>query len=346
MELDVMASPGELHAISDLAVRAERAGFGALWLTEAGRTAYLSCAAAALATEHLGIGTAIAVAFPRSPMVTASVAWELADASRGRFVLGLGTQVRAHVERRYSAPYAPPGPRMREYVQALRAIFAAFRGEAPLRFEGDHYRFSLLPAAWSPGPIEVDDPPVYVSAVRPWMSRMAGELCDGVHIHPFHSPRYLGEVQVPAIAEGAARAKRDLADVTLVIPVMTAVGDTDEEIAATREHARAMIAFYGSTRTYAPVFEIHGYEGLSEALHERQRAGDPAGMTRLVTDEVLEHYVVTAGWDELGPALVARYRDLAPTVRLMTYTAGHQLTRDPDVYERWGEVAAAVRAAT
>ncbi|RMH86200.1 MAG: TIGR03617 family F420-dependent LLM class oxidoreductase [Actinomyces sp.] len=345
MELDVMSGALELHAMADLAARAERAGFGALWLTESGRTAYLGCAAAALATERIGIGTAIAVAFPRSPMVTAAVAWELADATGGRFTLGLGTQVKAHIERRYSTEYAPPGPRLREYVQALRAIFAAFRGDERLDFDGDFYHFSLLPPTWSPGPIAVPDPPVFVSAVLPWMSRMAGELCDGVHIHPFHSPTYLREVQIPAIAEGARRAGRDLSAVTLEIPVMTAVGDTEAEIAETREHARTMIAFYGSTRTYAPTFEIHGYEGLAEALHERQRAGDLAGMTALVTDEVLDHYIVTATWDGLGPALVERYRDLAPSVRVMTYTASHQAARDPEIYERWGEVAAAMRSA-
>lgn len=345
MELDVMSAPGPLRDLGDVARRCEAAGFGALWLTEAGRTAYLSCGAAAVATERIGIGTAIAVAFPRSPMVTAQVAWELADATGGRFVLGLGTQVKAHIERRYSAAYAPPGPRMKEYVQAVKAIFAAFRGEAKLDFAGDFYSFSLLTGQWSPGPIAASDPPVYVSAVLPWMSTMAGEICDGVHIHPFHSPRWLSEVQIPAVAAGAERAGRSLDDVTLEIPVMTAVGDSEAEIAATREHARQMIAFYGSTRTYAPVFDLHGFEGLSDALHTRQREGDLAGMVSLVTDEVLDHYSVSATWDDLGPALVARYGDLAPKVRVMSYTAMGQMQRDPSVVERWADVAAAMRAA-
>ncbi|MFA9563743.1 MAG: TIGR03617 family F420-dependent LLM class oxidoreductase [Acidimicrobiales bacterium] len=345
MELDVMSMAMPLRSMQDLARRAETAGFGTLWLTESGRTAYLSCTAAALATEDLGIGTAIAVAFPRSPMITAKVAWELAETTGGRFVLGLGSQVRAHIERRYSAAYAPPGPRLREYVQSLRRIFAAFRGDEKLDFKGEHYQFSLLPREWSPGPIGVPDPPIYISAVRPWMTRMAGELCDGVHVHPFHSPQYVTDVMRPELEAGAAKGGRTLGDLTLVCPIMTAVGDTDEEQAANREHARFMIAFYGSTRTYSPIFEIHGFDGLSEQLHARQREGDFAGMAALVSDDILDHYIVSGTWSELGPKLVDRYRDVAPNVRVMTYTASHQYQSDPDIYERWSEVATAMRTA-
>jgi probable F420-dependent oxidoreductase len=345
LELDVMSSPLPLRDMAEVAARVEAAGFGALWLTEAGRSAYLSCGAAATATERIGIGTAIAVAFPRSPMVTAQVAWELADATGGRFTLGLGTQVKAHIERRYSVAYAPPGPRMKEYVQAVKAIFRAFRGEEKLAFDGDFYSFSLLTGQWSPGPIDAGDPPVYVSAVLPWMSAMAGEVCDGVHIHPFHSPQYLTDVQIPAVAEGAERAGRSLDDVTLEIPIMTAVGDTEAEIAASRDHARMMIAFYGSTRTYSPVFEIHGFDGLSERLHEAQRAGDMAAMASLVTDDVLDHYIVSATWGDLAGVLVDRYAAIAPKVRVMSYTAMNQMKADPGVVDRWSDVAAAMRAA-
>ena len=345
IDLDMMAYPRPLRDVQELARRAEAARLGTLWLTESGRTAYLSCAAAALATERLGIGTAVAVAFPRSPMVTAKVAWELAESSGGRFTLGLGTQIKAHIERRYSAEYVPPGPRMRDYVRALRAIFAAFRG-APLAYEGDYYRFSLLTPQWSPGPIPVPDPPIFVAAVLPWMSKMAGELCDGVHVHPFHSAGYLRDVQIPSVTAGAEKAGRSLADVTFEIPVMTAVGANAEEMARTREHARTMIGFYGSTRTYAPVFEHHGFDGLSDRLHECQRTGDMAGMTALVTDDILDHYIVSAHWDDLADALVERYGDLAPTVRLMTYTAITQYARDPEVLDRWGAVADRLRSLT
>lgn len=340
-----MSSALALAEMAEVAEAVERAGFGGLWLTEAGRTAYLSCGAAALATDRIELGTAVAVAFPRSPMVTAQVAWELADASNGRFTLGLGTQVKAHIERRYSAEYAHPGPRMREYVQAVQAIFRAFRGDERLSFDGDFYSFSLLTEQWSPGPIDADDPPIFVSAVLPWMSRMAGEVCDGVHVHPFHSPKYLTDIQIPAVAEGAAKGGRTLDDITFECPVMTAVGDTEEEIAATREHARMMIAFYGSTRTYSPVFELHGFDGLSGMLHAKQREGDVAGMAALITDDVLQHYTVEASWDGLGPALVERYGSLAPNVRVMSYTAMSQMKSDPAVLERWADVTASMRGA-
>jgi probable F420-dependent oxidoreductase len=344
MELDIMSGSMELRAMQRHAKRIEAAGFGTMWLTEAGRTAYLSAAAAGLATTSLGIGTAVAVAFPRSPMITASTAWELADATGGRFTLGLGTQIKAHVERRYSAEYAPPGPRMKEYVQSIQAIFRAFRGEEKLAFKGDFYNFSLLPAQWSPGPIDAPDPAIFVSAVLPWMSRMAGEVCDGIHIHPFNSAEYIIQGQRPHVDEGVARAGRNLDDVTFEIPVMTPVGDTDEELAITREHARQMIAFYGSTRTYSPVFETHGFDGLSDQLHAKQREGDMAGMVELITDDILDHYTVSGSWSTLGANLVERYRDVAPTVRLMTYTASSQLKKHPDILDRWAQVARDVAA--
>ncbi len=345
MKLDVMIAADELRAVETRARALEAAGFGTLWFTETGRTPYLSCAAAGLATTTMGIGTAIAVAFPRSPMVTASTAYQLAEATDGRFVLGLGTQVKAHIERRYSSEYAPPGPRLKEHVQAIQAIFRAFRGEEKLDFHGDFYDFSLLPAQWSPGPIAPPDPQIYVSAVLPWMSRMAGEVCDGVHIHPFNSATYLSEVQRPHVEEGASKAGRSLDDITFVIPVMTAVGDTEEELASTREHARSMVAFYGSTRTYAPMFEMHGFDGLSERLHTLQREGDVAGMIALVTDDVLDHYTVSGSWSELGSRLVERYRDVAPDTRLMTYTAAHQIRNgDLSVLDRWAEVVQVVEA--
>jgi probable F420-dependent oxidoreductase len=235
MELDIIAHPGALKASQLHAQQVEEAGFGGVWWTDAGRSAYLACTASALATERLQIGTGIAVAFPRSPMVTAGIAWELAAATGGRFVLGLGSQVRAHVERRYSAEFSPPGPRMKEYVESVKAIFRAFRGEEKLSYEGKYYNFSLLPSTWSPGPIDVADPPVYVSAVLPYMSRLVGEVADGIHVHPFHSPEYVKDVQRKHIQEGLARSGRAIDAITFSCPVMTSVGDTEEELAKTRD---------------------------------------------------------------------------------------------------------------
>ncbi|NQZ96863.1 MAG: TIGR03617 family F420-dependent LLM class oxidoreductase [Myxococcales bacterium] len=345
MELDIIGYARPLRETQTLAREIEDAGFGALWLTEGGRTAYLSCSAAVLATSRLQIGTGIAVAFPRSPMITAQIAWELAESSGGRFTLGLGSQVKAHVERRFSSEFAPPGPRMKEYVQALKAIFGAFRGQEKLSFEGRFYNFSLLPPAWSPGPIDPPDPKVFVSAVLPWMTRMVGEVADGVHVHPFHSPEYLRDVQRPAVEEGVARAGRKLDEITFQCPIMTAVGDTDEELEATRAHARTMIGFYGSTRTYSAVFEHHGFDGLSEELHALQARGDIAGMRASITDEVLDCYTVTGSWNDLGTKLVERYRDVAPTLRVTSYTAPETWNRDPSTREKWGHVAQVMRAA-
>ena len=199
-----MGTGADLRAVQTFAAAAQRAGLSGLVVTEGSRTAYLTVAAAALAADQLHLSTGVAVAFPRSPMVTAQSAWELAEATGGRFRLGLGTQVRIHAERRYGVPFDPPGPRLREYVQAVKAIFRAFRGEEKLDFSGTYWSFSFMPAAWSPGPISVPDPPVDVAAVNPWMWRMAGQVADGVHVHPLHSTSYLDEVARPALREGAA----------------------------------------------------------------------------------------------------------------------------------------------
>jgi probable F420-dependent oxidoreductase len=343
MKLDAMSGGLSLRRMQDLAREVEDAGFAGLWVTEGGRSGINACVAAALATERLDLGTGIAVAFPRSPMIAAIDAWELAEATGGRFALGLGTQVKAHVERRYSSEFAPPGPRLREYVLALKAIFRAFRGEEPLSYEGEFYSFSLLPGTWSPGPIEVPDPPVYVAAVNPWMCRMVGEVADGIHVHPLHSVRYVQEVVRPNLEAGAAAAGRDAADLTIVCPLLTIVGDTEEERAAWRERARFQLGFYGSTRTYAPIFELHGWDGTSARLHELQKAGDYAGFSKVITDEMLDVFTVTASWDGLADAIVDRCAGVAD--RVVCYFATTSWRDDPSVMGRWREVAAAVAAA-
>lgn len=344
MELDIIAHPGKIQQSHEHAREVEEAGFGAVWWTDSGRSAYLACTASALSTKTLLIGTGIAVAFPRSPMVTAGIAWELAASTGGRFVLGLGSQVKAHIERRYSSEFSPPGPRLKEYVESIQAIFRAFSKEEKLSYEGEYYRFSLLPDMWSPGPIDVPPPPIYISAVRPYMSRLVGEVCDGIHVHPFHSPEYVVEVQREAIEAGCARSGRALDDITFSIPVMTAVGDSDEERDKTRGHARMMIAFYGSTPGYEGILEHHGYHGMGQELNALQRKGDIPAMQALVTDEVLSHYVVEASWNDLGPKLVDRYRSIAPNVRITSYTAADHW-KDPAMREKWSQVTAAMRAA-
>ncbi|MBV9411867.1 MAG: TIGR03617 family F420-dependent LLM class oxidoreductase [Acidimicrobiia bacterium] len=336
MRFELMTTGAPLRRIQDLARDTAAAGFSGLVVTESGRTAYLACAAAALAAD-IDISTGIAVAFPRSPMVTAQSAWELAEVSGGRFRLGLGTQVRAHIERRYSESFDPPGPRLREYVEAVRAIFKAFRGEAPLDFTGKYWSFSLLPAQWSPGPIEVPDPPIDVAAVSPWMLRMAGEIADGVHVHPLNTPKYLAETVVPNVS--AARR-----EVALAVPVFTAVGDTEEEQQRWWEMARIQVSFYGSTPNYAFIFDQLGFEGTTAKIRERQKAGDIAGMAAVLSDDLLEHFVVRGTWNELPDLIVNRLDGVASSV--IAYFAGMAWQQDPEWSDRWGQVARTVRERT
>jgi probable F420-dependent oxidoreductase len=340
VQLDAMTGGLSLRRMQDLARAVEDAGFAGLWVTESGRSALTGCAAATFATETLELGTGIAVAFPRSPMVTAQDAWELAEASGGRFILGLGTQVKAHVERRYSSAFAPPGPRLREYVLAMKAIFRAFRGDEPLHFDGDHYSFSLLPDMWSPGPIDVPDPPIYLAGFNPWMCRMIGEVADGIHVHPLHSLRYLEEVVRPNIADGARRAGRDPSEIKIVCPLLTIVGDDEGQRAAWRERSRFQLAFYGSTRTYARIFELHGWPGTSERLHELQARGDIPGMAATITDEMLGELTVTSDWAGLGDVILDRYGGLAD--RVVCYFATATWARDPADLARWAPIAANV----
>ena len=312
-----MTAGAPLRRMQEFAVDVERAGFSGIVVTEVGRTAYLSCAAVALATE-LDIATGVALAFPRSPMVTAQIAWELADASRGRFRLGLGTQVRAHIERRFASRFDPPGPRLREYIEALRAIFRAFRGEERLDFRGDHWTMSLLPAQFSPGPLDVPDPAIDIAAVNPWMLEMAGELGVGLHVHPLNTPTYLATTVRPSVEAGARRAGRDPGGVELIVPSFTVVGDSEDERRSWRERARRQVAFYGSTPNYAFIFDQLGFPDTTARIRERQKAGDEDGMAAVVTDEILEHFVVTAEWDDLSTAVVDRYgRDAARVVLLL-----------------------------
>jgi probable F420-dependent oxidoreductase len=341
MKLDAFGPGMELHSAQERARALARAGFDGLQLAEMGRSAYLTAAATALAAPDLELGTAVATAFPRSPMVTAQIAWELAEASNGKFILGLGTQVKAHIERRFSVAYDHPGARLREYVLALRSIFRAFAGQERLSFEGRFYNFSLL-GMWTPGPIAHPEIPIYLAAVRPWMLRAAGEVADGIHVHPFHSMKYIEEVLRPNVAAGAKVAGRSVEDVKLACPVFTIVGDTDEEREEWRQRAKFQIAFYGSTRTYAHVFELHGWDGVSARLHELQRKGDVPAMANMITDDMLDVYAVEATWEQLPQVLVKKYGGVA--ARLIFYFANEAWEKGPDDLQRWHDVLTRTRA--
>ncbi|MEX2293079.1 MAG: TIGR03617 family F420-dependent LLM class oxidoreductase, partial [Acidimicrobiales bacterium] len=335
MRIDLMAGAASWADTAQLARDIETAGFSGMLFTETSQTPWMAMAAAAMAAPTLELSTGIAVAYPRSPMVAAGLAWELAENTRGRFRLGLGSQVRAHIERRYSAAFDAPGPRLRDYVQAVQACFRAFRGEGPLAHEGPYYQLSLLPGAWAPrrhqhGNIKVD-----ISAVGPWMCRMAGEVADGIHVHPLHSQAYLRNRLLPAVTAGAESAGRVLGDIDLIVPVFAIPGDTPEERAPLVERARFQIAFYGSTRNYAFQFDDLGFEGTSARLNECLKAGDLAGMAATITDEMLEHFSVVATWDDMAGALHDRYHGVA--TRLVMYLAEASIASDPGALERWGE---------
>ncbi|HEY4334021.1 MAG TPA: TIGR03617 family F420-dependent LLM class oxidoreductase, partial [Ilumatobacteraceae bacterium] len=340
MRVDVMTFPRALHEMGEVARDIEAAGFGGVVFTEGGRTAYLSAAVTATAAPALTIATGVAVAFPRSPMVTAQIGWELQEATSGKFRLGLGTQVRAHIVRRFSAEFDHPGPRLRDYVLAVKSSFAAFAGGA-LDHRGPYYELTFITPQWSPGAIAVPAPPIDIAAVNPWMLRMAGEVADGVHVHPIGEPGYIRRTVLPAIAEGAVATGRNPAAIELTVPVMCIVGDTDDERAHDREHMRAMIAFYGTTPNYAFIFDQAGFEGTTARLREKQKAGDVAAMTAQITDDHLAVFAVESTWDGLAGALRDRCTGL--TDHIVLYNAIQQRERSPERFRRYGEVARALR---
>jgi probable F420-dependent oxidoreductase len=332
MHVDAMTTPAPLHRVGDLARRAQSAGFSGLLFTETGRTAYLNAAVASQAAPELELSTGVAVAFPRSPFVTAATAWELQEASGGKFRLGLGTQVRTHVVRRYGVDFERPGPRLRDYLLAVKACFSAFRS-GKLDHHGEFYDLDFITPQWSAGPIDAPDPKVDIAAVNPWMLRMAGEVADGVHIHPLGEPGYINRHAEPNIAKGAANAGRSRKDIALIVPAMTIVGDSDEERAKERELVRASMSFYGSTPNYAFIWDEAGFEGTTARIREKQKAGDFAGMAAQITDEHIATFATESTWDGLADALRTKYAAIA--TRIVLYNA----LSDQERIERYGEVA-------
>jgi len=337
VHVDAMTIPQPLGRIGAIAAQVRDAGFSGLLFTETGRTAYLNAAVASQAAPGLELSTGVAVAFPRSPFVTAATAWELQEATGGRFRLGLGTQVRTHVVRRYGVPFDRPGPRLRDYVLAVKACFSAFRS-GRLDHHGEFYDLDFITPQWSAGPIEAPDPKVDIAAVNPWMLRMAGEVADGVHIHPLGEPGYLRRHVLPQVAEGAARAGRSPAELDVIVPVLTITGDTDAERDAERELVRASMSFYGSTPNYAFIFDEAGFEGTTARIREKQKAGDFAGMAAQITDEHLAAFATESTWDGLADALTAKYGGIAS--RIVVYNA---LT-GPERLQRYGDVARRLRS--
>jgi probable F420-dependent oxidoreductase len=310
VKLDVGMLTHDLKTLPEYARKVEAMGYDCLWSAETQHDPYLPLGVAATVTSRIKLGTNIATVFSRSPMITAHIAWDLQKASGGRFTLGLGTQVKAHNERRFSVKFESPGPKMAEAIGAIRAIWTTWQTGAKLDFKGRFYTFDVMTPFFNPGPIDHPTIPIFVAAVNPFMCGVAGELCDGLHVHPFNSPKYLREVVHPAVEEGLRKSGRSRKDFTYATSSFVVVGDTEKERAEQAQMVKQQIAFYGSTRTYQPVLAAHGWEDVAPKLHKKSVEGDWAGMADLITDEMLDTYAVTATYDKLHDALVSRYGGL------------------------------------
>ncbi len=318
MKLDVgLGTEGNyLKTVDETARAAEELGFAGLWSSETKHDSFLPLALAARETREIELGTSIAIAFSRSPMETAQTAWDLQSLSGGRFILGLGTQVKAHITRRFSMPWDRPAARLREYILALRAIWESFQTEGSLNFEGEFYRHTLITPFFNPGPIDHPEIPVYIAGVNTRLAMLAGEVCDGFHVHPFHSPEYIKKTVNPAIAEGAREANRNPDDVELATSVFVITGESEEATSEQRESVRSQLSFYASTPTYRTVLEAHGWEEVGEKLGTLAREKKWREMPELITDEMLNAFAVEAAPDEVGPALKERYKGLIDRVAL------------------------------
>jgi probable F420-dependent oxidoreductase len=310
MKIDTMLGARTLEGFADQARVYEEMGFDGLWTVEAQHDPFLPLSAVAPATRRVSLGTAIAVAFPRSPMILAHIAWDLQAYTRGRFILGLGTQVKGHNERRFSVKWEAPGKRLREVILALRAIWDCWQNGTKLDFQGEFYQHTLMTPFFSPGPIEHPKVPIYIAGVNPYVTRLPGELCDGFHVHPFHSAEFLRERLIPDIEAGAAKAGRTRRALELSTQAFLAIGDSREEIAEQREKIRQQISFYASTRAYQPVLDAHGWGELSSRLGRLAAQGEWSKMPREVSDAMLDAYSVSGAPDEIGAKIKERYTGL------------------------------------
>ncbi len=333
MKIDANVAPTSLADVPVLAQAAQRVGFDAVWTSETQHDPFLPLVPITEHSTTLHFGTAIAVAFARSPGALAYTAWDLAAASGGRFILGLGTQVRPHIERRFGMPW-PDSPvgKLREMIAALRAYWDAWQRGERLNYRGDYFKLTLMTPFFNPGPIAEPDIPIFIAGVNRGLCRLAGEAADGLHGHPLHSARYLREVIRPAMRTGAERAGREPGEVELSV---TAFVVTDED---QRQEARSQIAFYASTPSYKPVLALHGWEKAAERLSglARRKAWDQ--MAEEISDEMLRTFAVVSEPDELPAALHARYAGLVDRINLdLPFEGG-------DAEPFWAQLVSQLRA--
>jgi probable F420-dependent oxidoreductase len=288
----------------------EIAGYDGAWSAETGHDPLLIVAGAATATTTLELGTGIVVAFARSPMITATMANDVQLLSRGRLLLGLGSQIKPHIEKRYSMPWSHPAPRMREYILAMRNIWSCWNEGTALNFRGEFYRHTLMSPFFNPGPNPHGAPKVYLAAVGELMTEVAGEVADGLLVHPFSTERYIREVTLPALERGLAKSGRESKDFPISFSGLVATGDTDEQFADATKRVRGQIAFYGSTPAYRGVLELHGWGDLQSELNTLSKTGEWEKMGELIDDDVLHAFSVVAAPNEVGAEVRRRLNDV------------------------------------
>jgi probable F420-dependent oxidoreductase len=318
MLIDAMSFAADLTTAAELAAQCEAEGYDAIWTGETTHDPFLACLLGAQATRHVTVGTAVAIAFARSPMTVANSAYDLAQLSGGRFVLGLGTQVKPHVTKRFSMPWSDPAARMREFVLALRAIWATWHDGAALEFRGEYYTHTLMTPFFAPPRHEYGPPPVFVAGVGSLLTRVAGEVCDGFHFHPFTTADYLRDVTVPALLDGRRRGGADSLDgFTIAGPAFACVGRDEDELATAIAGTKQQIAFYASTEAYRGVLDHHGWGDLQPELARLAKQGRWSEMKDAIDDEVLRAFAPVGDVATVAAELHQRW---ATATRISLYT--------------------------
>ncbi len=336
MKVDQMSYVPSVIEAGRLASEADDFGYDGFWTTETQADPFLACGVAAQTAHRIDIGTGIAVAFGRNPLTIALQANDLQLLSGGRFLLGLGSQVKAHIERRYSMQWSNPAPRMREFILAIRAIWKAWESGEKLDFRGDFYQHTLMTPFFNPGPNAHGNPRVILAAVGPKMTEVAGEVADGIFCHAFGTERYLREVTLPALQRGAEKAGRSLEGFELVAPGFVVARDSEKERAAGTEFVRGQIGFYGSTPAYRPVLALHGWGALQEELNALTKQGAWDRLAGVVSDEMVDAFSIVGTPENAAAEVKRRYGDVATRLTLALPDGARS--------ERWRPVFDSLRA--
>ena len=306
--------PAGIAPAREAAMHFEKLGYHGLYTAETTNDPLMDLAAPALETTTPMLSNNLVIAFARSPYSVASSAWNLQAASKGRFALGLGTQVKGHITRRFGMTWDSPGPRFREYVEMCKELWSAWQERRPANYRGKFYTSTVNNPFFTPGPIKYDAPKVFIAAINSYNAESVGLVADGILIHPLHSPKFIDEQLMPHIDKGLAKSGRTRDDITVISPVFLAVGDTSEQVQAATGFVKQQVAFYGSTRTYAKIFETHGWDDTPPKLHEKMAKGDMAGMASEITDEMVETFAITGKSDDAADEIKRRYAGRADRV--------------------------------